>query len=158
MSAAAWPQAEIDSVTRMRALAEALPHVALIERVIEAPFDAVWGVAGDLVNGVPRFEHDVGEVEILRSEGDQLTLAAAGPLGLRMHFDAVLRPGWCVMRSWAADIGMAAVPEGDGRTRFAHYEGSRWLGRAGRPLFSRLIGRDLDRLAQLVTPTSEENP
>jgi hypothetical protein len=54
------------------------------------------------------------------------------------------------MRSRLADIGMAAAPEGEGRTRFAHYEGSRWLGRPGRRWFARLIRRDLANLARLV--------
>ena len=60
-----WPLAELDPVQRMRVLAAGLPHVALAETVIAAPFDAVWAVAGDLVNGVPRFEHDVRSIEIL---------------------------------------------------------------------------------------------
>lgn len=158
MSAPAWPMAEIDTVARMRALAAALPHVVLVERVIDAPFEAVWGIAGDLVEGVPRFDHDVRDVRIHETRGDALTLSAAGPLGIRLKFDAVLTPGWCVMRSWAADIGMAAAPEGDGRTRFAHYEGSRWLGALGRPIFGRLVARDIDRLAQLLTDPTEGRP
>ena len=158
MSTPAWPDVPLDRIVRMRALAAALPHVALAERVIEAPFDAVWGIAGDLVNGVPQFEHDVRDVRILEERGDTLSLSAGGPLGIRMRFDALLQPGWCVMRSRAADIGMAAAPEGASRTRFAHYEGSRWLGRAGRSLFARLIARDLDRLAELSIRAREENP
>ncbi len=158
MSAPSWPQAELQTVARMRALAAALPHVVLVERVIAAPFERVWGIAGDLVEGVPRFEHDVRDVRILASEGDALSLVAGGPLGVRMHFDAVLRPGWCVMRSRLADIGMAAEPLDAGRTRFAHYEGSRWLGRLGRPVFRRLVERDLQRLAALAASPGEETP
>ncbi len=150
MTRADWPLAELDPVQRMRVLAAGLPHVALAETVIEARFDAVWAIAGDLVNGVPRFEHDVERIEILSQEHDRLELMASGPLGLRMRFDTILRPGWCVMRSRLADIGMAAAPEGEGRTRFAHYEGSRWLGRPGRRWFARLIRRDLANLARLV--------
>jgi hypothetical protein len=67
-----------------------------------------------------------------------------------MRLDAVLRPGWCVMRGALGEIGMAAAPAGPGRTRFAHFEGSRWLGRAARPLFRRFVRRDLARLAALA--------
>jgi hypothetical protein len=45
---------------------------------------------------------------------------------------------------------MAARAEGAGRTRFAHFEGSRWLGRAARPLFRRFVRRDLANLARLA--------
>ena len=124
--------------------------MALAGTVIAAPFDAVWAVAGDLVNGIPRFEHDVRSIEILSQAGDRLELMTVGPLHLRMRFDANLRPGWFVMRSWAADIGMAAAPEGEGHTRFSHFEGSRWLGRIGRSWFARQIRHDLAKLARLV--------
>jgi hypothetical protein len=55
------------------------------------------------------------------------------------------------MRSRLGDIGMAATPLGEGVTRFAHFEGSRWLGRAARPLCPRFVRQDLARLAALVT-------
>jgi hypothetical protein len=68
-----------------------------------------------------------------------------------MQLDAVLRPGWCVMRGAFGEIGMAAAPAGPGATRFAHFEGSRWLRRAARPLFRHFVQRDLARLAALAT-------
>ena len=143
MTQSTWPVAELDRIQRMRALAAGLAHVALAETVIDAPFDAVWAIAGDLVNGVPRFEHDAKRVEILARNGDRLDLMTYGRLGIRMRFEACLQPGWCVMRSRVADIGMAAAPDGAGRTRFAHFEGSRWLGRAGRAYFAGQVRRDL---------------
>jgi len=151
-----WPVAELDPVQRLRALAAGMPYVTLRERLIEAPFDTVWAVAGDLVNGVPRFEHDVRRIEILAQEGERLRILASAGRLRRMRFDVVLRPGWCVMRSRLADIGMAAAPAGAGRTRFAHYEGSRWLGRPARGLFARFVERDLAKLARLVENGGEE--
>jgi hypothetical protein len=68
-----------------------------------------------------------------------------------MRFRAVLRPGWCVMHSRLADIGMAVAPQDGGRrTRFAHFEGSRWLGSLGRPLFRRRVREDFERLRLLL--------
>jgi hypothetical protein len=147
-----WPQVELDPVARLRALAAALPHVSLEERVIEAPFERVWSYIEDMERGVPQFEGNVRRIRIVRREGEQLWLASEGPLGATLHMQAVLRPGWCVMgsASGSVQIGMAARAEGPGRTRFAHFEGSRWLGRLARPLFRRFVRRDLASLARLT--------
>jgi len=146
-----WPAVELDPVARLRALAAALPHVAFEERVIEAPFARVWSYIEDMERGVPQFEGNVREIQVLRREGERLWLRSRSPLGLTLRMQAVLRPGWCVMgtASGGAQIGMAARAEG-GRTRFAHFEGSRWLGRAARPLFRAFVRRDLAKLARLA--------
>ena len=146
-----WPAVELDPVARLRALAASLPHLALEERVIEAPFARVWSYIEDLERGVPRFEGNVRRLRVLRREGERLWLESEGALGLRLRMQAVLRPGWCVMAtaSGSAQIGMAARSEGPGQTRFAHFEGSRQLGRLGRPLFRGFVRRDLANLARL---------
>jgi hypothetical protein len=140
---------EIDAVARLRAIAAALPHVAYRERTIEAPLDAVWAILGDLEGGVPRFDRYVRRIRITRREGERLSLVSNGPLGLPMRFEAILRPGWCVMRSWQAEVGMAAAPLGPGRTRVGHFEGSRFLGALGRWWFGRTMERELAKLARL---------
>jgi hypothetical protein len=146
-----WPVVEIDPVTRLRALAAALPHTVLHERVIDAPLERVWSIAGDLEHGVPLFEGGINAVEVEDREGELLRVTTHHPLGIRVQLDAVLRTGWCVMHSRFADIGMAASAEGDGsHTRFAHYEGSPWLGRLGHPLFSWRVKADMERLATLA--------
>ena len=150
-SAAGWPAVELDPVTRLRALAAAMPWVSLEERVIEAPFARVWSYIEDMERGVPQFEGNVKRIEILAREGERLALRSFAPGGLALRLDAVLRPGWCVMRGAFGEIGMAAAPLGPSATRFAHFEGSRWLGRIARPLFRRFVQRDLVRLAALAT-------
>lgn len=150
MSTAAQQLApEIDAVARLRAIAAALPHVAYRERTIEAPFDAVWAILGDLEGGVPRFEHYVRRIRITRREGERLSLVSNGPLGVPMRFEAILRPGWCVMRAWQSEVGMAAAPLGPARTRVGHFEGSRFLGSLGRWWFGRTMERELAELARL---------
>ena len=151
MSAVHWPAVELDPVTRLRALAAAMPWVSLEERVIEAPFARVWSYIEDMERGVPQFEGNVRRLEILARDGERLALRSFGPTGLSMRLDAVLRPGWCVMRGAFGEIGMAATPVGPSATRFAHFEGSRRLGRVARPLFRRFVRRDLARLAALAT-------
>ena len=146
-----WPALEVDPVARLRALAASLPHVFLDECEFDAPFERAWSVIADLEGAVPRYESGVRSAEILNTTGERLELRTVGPFGASVRFDVVLRSGWCIMRSRFADVGMAAVPTADGRcTRFAHFEGSRLLGRAGRPLFRRRIRGDFARLARLI--------
>jgi hypothetical protein len=149
-AAGSWPVAELDPVARLRALAASLPWVSFDEAVIAAPFARVWSYIDDMERGVPQFEGNVRRIEILAREGDRLALRSYGPGGFPMALDAVLRPGWCVMRGAFGEIGMAAAPVGPAATRFAHFEGSRWLGRPARPLFRYFVRRDLRRLAALA--------
>jgi hypothetical protein len=148
--APAWPVAELDPVARLHALAASLPWVSLEETVIEAPFARVWSYIEDMERGVPQFERNVRRIEILAREGERLAVRSFGPAGLPLRLDVVLRPGWCVMRGALGEIGMAAAPLGPATTRFAHFEGSRRLGRLARPLFQRWVRRDLARLAALA--------
>jgi hypothetical protein len=150
-AAPVWPSALVDPVARLRALAAALPWVSYEEAVIAAPFARVWSYIDDLERGVPQFERNVRRLEIIARDGDALVLRSWSPGGLSMRLDAVLRPGWCVMRGALGEIGMAAAPAGPGATRFAHFEGSRRLGRIARPIFRRFVRRDLARLAALAT-------
>ena len=144
-----WPSANLDDVARLRAIAAGLPHLAYRERTIEAPFDVVWSILGDLEGGVPRFDRYVRWIRIGERDGERLKLESNGPFGRTMRFEAVHRPGWCVMRSGEAEVGMAAAPRGARSTRVAHFEGSRFLGALGRWWFGRMMERELDTLAEL---------
>ena len=145
----AWPSAQLDDVARLRAIAAALPHLAYRERTLDAPFEIVWSIFGDLERGVPRFDHFVRWLRITERDGERVRLVSNGPLGIPMRFEAVLRPGWCVMRSRQAEVGMAATPEGSARTRVAHFEGSRFLGALGRWWLGRTMEGELTTLARL---------
>ncbi len=149
-----WPVAELDPVRRMRVLAAATPGVAYAEKLIPAPFSAVWEIASDLEHELPRMITDLRSFEITSAQGERMTVHARGWLGQRARFDVVLRPGWCVMQSRFLIGGMAAVAEGDG-TRFAFLGGLRLPGirlldpilrPAARPLARRPISRLEHRL------------
>jgi hypothetical protein len=144
-----WPVAGLDPVRRMRVLAAATPGVAYAEKLIPAPFDAVWEAVSDLEHELPRMIADLRSFEITSARGARMTARARGRLGQRAVFDVVLRPGWCVMQSRFLIGGMAAAPEGD-RTRFAFLGGLRIPGMAlldpllrpvARPLALRPISR-----------------
>lgn len=146
----AWPEAELDRVARMRALAAGLPHCAVRETVLDADFDRVWNLISDLENNTPRYEGAVTRVQILERSGERLRLRSRMITGFSIESDVVLRPGWCVMSSRFGQIGMAAEPEDDAQTRFIHFEGSEILGRILRPYFHWNIGGDFRRLGALL--------
>jgi len=144
-----WPSAQIDEVARLRVIAAARPHLAYRERTIDAPLEVVWSIFGDLEHGVPRFDHYVRWIRIIERDGERLKLESNGPFGGTMRFDAIYRTGWCVMRSWEGEVGMAASARGPRQTRVAHFEGSRFLGALGRWKFGRSMVSELTTLARL---------
>jgi hypothetical protein len=146
----AWPAARIGNVARLRAIAAARPHLAYRERTIDAPFGVVWSVFGDLEHGVPEFDRYVRWIRITERDGERLKLESNAPWrGGTLRFDAIYRPGWCVMRSFEGEVGMAADALDARRTHVAHFEGSRWLGALGRWWFGRSMEGELETLARL---------
>lgn len=162
-NAYAWPSAPLDPVARLRALAAGLPHVAIDETVFDVEFDRMWSFIEDFEQNTPRFEGAVGRARIIErrpepgndtkgeSPGERIVLDAKGPLsGPWIRFDVVLRPGWCLMSSRFGDVGMAARPEPDGRTRFVHFEGTALTGGILKPIFAWNIRQDFRRLRRLL--------
>jgi hypothetical protein len=162
-----WPTARMGDVARLRLLAEALPGVVLVERVLDAPLERVCATVFDLETAVPRFDRDVAWLRIVGERGGRLDVRARTPwLPVPFRFDVDLRDGWCwmVSRPQVYVIGMAAEATADGRTRFGHLEGAavpapRWLGPLLRPLLGlshrrhrRHVARDLAGIERLVVP------
>ena len=146
-----WPEAPLDPVSKMRALAAGLPHVAFRETVLNADFDRVWNFIADLEGSTHLYEATVSRVRILERAGDRLQIETRMlPIGVWLKMDVVLRPGWCVMSSRWGEVGMAAHPEGNSRTRYFHFEGSRLLGRMARPYFRRNMVGEFERLDALL--------
>lgn len=156
-----WPRARLGNVARLRAIAATRPHLAYHERVVEAPFDRVWSIFGDLERGVPRFDRYVRWIRIETRDGERLTLrSGASSFGPVLRFEAIHRPGWCVMRArtFGGEVGMAADALADGRTQIAHFEGARWLGPFGRWLFGRTLPAELETVAALCRASPIEKP
>lgn len=143
-----WPAADLDPVRRLRVLAASVRFPVFLEEIVlPATVDQVWSVAGDLEHELPRCLATVRSVRITRSEGERLELFATGTLGQRARFDAVLRPGWCVMRSRFVLGAMAAAPDPEG-TRFAALGGFRLPGaRLAAPLLTLAGHRAMRALA-----------
>ena len=145
-----WPSSDLDPVRRMRILTSAVPRVAFRERVLDASFDEVWKVAGDLEEGTPQWEKNVAALAILEREDDRLEVEIRSPFGVRLRARAILRPGWCVMQGSLFVVGMAATPEGE-RTRFAHFEALRLPGSGVlRPVLRHRIHHEFEALERLA--------
>jgi hypothetical protein len=145
-----WPSSELDPVRRMRILAAAIPQAAFRERVLDAAFDDLWRIAGDLEQGTPQWEKNTAALAIVRREGERLEVEIRSPFGIRLRALGVLRPGWCVMQGRFFAVGMAAAPEGE-RTRFAHFEAVT-LPACGllRPLLRHRIHHEFETLERLA--------
>ena len=111
----------IDPVRRLSVIAAGVHDATLVEAVLDAPYAAVWKLAGDLEEGVPRFEPSVAAVQIVERAGERLRIVVQTARGLHIPMAVVLRDGYCLMQSPEVSIGMAARAEGD-KTRFAHFE------------------------------------
>lgn len=151
-----WPVAELDPVRRLRAFTAGMPGAVVVEEVIPASFEAVWEIASDLENEVPRSEWHVRSLRITHADGDRLEALVHGIMGVHDGFAIVLRPGWCWMQGRLLLAGMAATPV-EGGTLFAFATGLRVPG-AGflRPVLRRAADRSLRRLTQRVSGTTDK--
>ncbi len=154
MTEPGWPVAEFDPIRRLRVIAATTPGAEIHERVLDAPLAAVWAVAADLENELPRWLFaDIRSVHVTPAAEDRSVAHVVGYSGLRARFDVVLQPGWCLMQSRFLLGGMAATSE-DGSTRFAFLGGLRGplrpLARLARPLHGPTGRRALTRFARRV--------
>lgn len=142
---------DLDPVRRLRVMAAATPGCVLLERVIPAPFDAVWAVAHDLETELPRYLPYVKSIHLTHQDGDRLKVLARGAGFMRADFDAVLRPGWCWMQSRSITFGLAATPV-PGGTLLARAGSTRRPGlkHLAMPLLRRGFRSELARFEALV--------
>jgi hypothetical protein len=142
-----------DPIDRLHLIAAGIPGAALVERVLDAPYDDVWATATDFEGCLAGFEMSVSGARVVQRDGERLTLESRLPvLRTRQRVDVHLRDGWCLMQGRVFVAGMAARPEGE-RTRFAHLEAARGPG-AGltRPLMKAkmVLTRELPRIERLA--------
>ena len=153
-----WPTAELDPVRRLKVITSGYSRPVYAERYFDVPVDAVWSVASDLENELPKVVRGVRSFAVpdeARSGTERFSATAVSRLGHRERFDVVLRPGWCLMQSRMVIGGMAASEEGTG-TRFALLCNFRFPGGALLPQlpFLRVRARSeamLDRLEQRIS-------
>jgi hypothetical protein len=155
-----WPEGRLDAIARLRVVETTVHGVGTAERVIEAPYEQVWDFISDLEHAVPAFDSLVRKMRVrgrtpVSGGGERLDVlswSTGSPVAL--PFDVHMEDGLCLMRARGRlfFVGMAAVAEGPGRTRFRHVEGVPLPGgRLLRPVFRRTSRSDLGHLARIVT-------
>jgi hypothetical protein len=89
-----WPTARLDPVRQLHVLAEVLPAVGLVERMLDAPYQRVWPVLADLEHSIPAFDPMVARLRIVSRDGERLTVATRLPLlPLALRVQVELRQG-----------------------------------------------------------------
>lgn len=144
-----WPDLELDTVRRLRALAAGIPGATVTERVYDTTpahaWDLMWGDGKTFVE----FQTDMKKVEWIERDRDRLRMLVRSQYGLRARLEGTIRPGWCWLQSRFLLIGMAAAEEPAGGTRVALTGGVRVPGHAALiPIGVRRESiKSLDRLA-----------
>ena len=125
-----WPTAEVDQISRLRALAAGVSGATVTERVVDADFNTAWTLLSDFEGAFGFIEPDMRRVRVALRDGDRIELDARSRWGFRAHLVGVHRPGWFWVQSRFLLIGIAAAAQPDGRTRVALTGGVRVPGRA----------------------------
>jgi hypothetical protein len=147
-----WPQAHLDDVRRLRALAAGIPGAAVTERVFDRPLAVVWEQLWDDGRNFAEIQPDMRSISELTIDGERVSLHARSRHGFRAHLQGTVRPGWCWLQSRYLLIGMAAAAEPGGGTRVALTGGIRLPGQAALlPIgVRRESTKSLNRLAALL--------
>lgn len=145
-----WPQAEVDTVRRLRVLAAPIVGAAVTERVFDQPVERVWSLLSDLEGAFGQIQPDMRSLRVVGRDGDRVIALARSRFGMRARLEGNLRPGWCWLQSRFLVVGMAAAAEPGGGTRVALTGGIRVPGRAALvPVgVRREANRALDRLSR----------
>ncbi|MEU6579104.1 hypothetical protein [Streptomyces sp. NPDC046805] len=119
-----WPTIDLDPVRRLHALAAGIRGAHVTEAHIDAPFERVWTLLGDLEGGFGQIVTDMERLHVVRREGERVEALAHSRYGMRARLRGVQRPGWCWLQSRFLLLGVAAAPDGTG-TRVAFTGGVR---------------------------------
>jgi len=146
-----WPTTDLDPVRRLRALAAGIRGAHVTEAHVDATFERVWTLLGDLEGGFGQVVTDMERLRVVRRQGEHVEALARSRYGMRARLRGVQRPGWCWLQSRFLLIGVAATPEGPG-TRVAFTGGVRLPSRAALiPLGVRREGsRSVENLTALL--------
>jgi hypothetical protein len=147
----------LDSIRRLRILADALPGTACEERELDVPYERASQFLRDIEHNLPVFDPFVWRVKVLTREGRKVRMRANF-----WPFVGDVSEGWTLMQAAGRlfAVGIALVPvDGGNRTRIAEFEGVprrgwRWL----RPLFRRTVRADLDGIERCLTRAGPGRP
>ena len=146
-----WPTTDLDPVRRLHVLAAGIRGAHVTEAHVDAPFERVWSLLGDLEGAFGQVVTDMERLRVVHRQGERVEALARSRYGMRARLRGTQRPGWCWLQSRFLLIGMAATPEGTG-TRVAFTGGVRLPSRAALiPLGVRREGsRSVQKLTALL--------
>jgi hypothetical protein len=125
-----WPDVELDTVRRLRALAAGIPGATVTERVYDTTPAHAWDLMWDDGRSFVEFQTDMKKIEWIEFDDDRVRLQVRSHYGMRARLEGTVRPGWCWLQSRFLLIGMAVSAEPAGGTRVALTGGVRVPGRA----------------------------
>jgi hypothetical protein len=143
-----WPTTDLDPVRRLYALASGIRGAHVTEAHVDAPFERVWSLLGDLEGGFGQVVTDMERLHVVRRQGERVEALARSRYGMRARLRGVQRPGWCWLQSRFLLIGVAATSDGPG-TRVAFTGGVRLPSRAA--LIPLGVRREGNRSVQNLT-------
>lgn len=145
-----WPETTMDAIDQLRVMERVLSGVAVIEVHLDAPFEDVWAFIEDIERAPVAIDPLLARVVITERDGTHWK-GKVRPrlLPVWLPLDIEMDEGLCWMQAAGRFrrfqyVGMAAVADPDGGTRYGHLEGvdvpgGRWL----RWLFRRLGALDV---------------
>ncbi|MET8745692.1 hypothetical protein [Streptomyces sp. NPDC004728] len=146
-----WPLTDLDPVRRLHVLAGGIRGAYVTEAHMDAPFERVWALLGDLEGAFGQVVPDMERLRVVCRQGELVEALAHSRYGMRARLRGVQRPGWCWLQSRFLLLGVAAAPEGRG-TRVAFTGGVRLPAQAALiPLGVRREGsRSVQRLTAML--------
>jgi hypothetical protein len=151
-----WPETTLDTIDQLHVMAGVLSGAAVTEVHLDAPFEEVWAFVEDIGRSAVTIDPLLAEVRVTERDGTHWT-GKVRPrfLPLWLPLDIEMREGLCWMQARGGlrrfqYVGMAAVADPDGGTRYGHLEGVDVPGgRHLRGLFRRMIALDAQGISRV---------
>jgi hypothetical protein len=156
VGAVSWPETTLDPIDRLRVMAGVLSGVAVTEVHLDAPFEEVWAFVEDLDRSAATIDPLLAEVRVTKRDGTHWKgKVRTRFLPLWLPLDIEMNEGLCWMQARGRlrrfqYVGMAAVADPAGGTRYGHLEGVDIPGgRYLRWLFRRMIALDAQGISRV---------
>ena len=151
-----WPETTLDTIDQLHVMAGVLSGVAVTEVHLDAPFEEVWAFVEDIGRSAVTIDPLLAEVRVTERDGTHWK-GKVRPrfLPLWLPLDIEMNEGLCWMQARAPlrrlqYVGMAAVADPAGGTRYGHLEGVDVPGgRYLRGLFRRMIALDAQGIGRV---------
>lgn len=87
-----WPVTDLDPVRRLHALAGGIRGAHVTEAYIDAPFERVWSLLGDLEGAFGQVVPDMERLRVVRRQGKHVEALARSRYGMRARLRGCSSP------------------------------------------------------------------